>query len=143
MIIITKNVPIPTFIIFLSSFSRSDDSQEMGLLLIVLSLIFMNDGPLTEGLQQNIYTTLRVLIMFYLLCVCGLMVANLEFEFRDRRSIPIVCQIMDDGLGQVVYIVHCTIAQTVASSQISNAFLRRSPSIVYILKRACNKLKRE
>lgn len=27
----------------------SDDSQEMGLLLIVLSLIFMNDGPLTEA----------------------------------------------------------------------------------------------
>ena len=33
------------------------------------------------------------------------MVANVGFEFRDRNSIPIVCQIMDDSLRKVVYIV--------------------------------------
>ena len=37
--------------------------------------------------------------------VRGLMVANVGFEFSDRSSIPIVCQIMDDDLKQVVYIV--------------------------------------
>ena len=37
--------------------------------------------------------------------VCGLMVANVAFEFRDRSSIPILYQILDDGLRQVVYIV--------------------------------------
>ena len=35
----------------------------------------------------------------------SLMVANVELELRDRSSIPIVFQIMDDGLRQVVYIV--------------------------------------
>ena len=32
------------------------------------------------------------------------MVTNVGFEFRDQSSIPIVCQIMDDGLRQVVNI---------------------------------------
>ena len=38
-------------------------------------------------------------------CVCGLMVAKVGFEFHDRSSIPIVCQITDGDLRQIVYIV--------------------------------------
>ena len=39
------------------------------------------------------------------LWVRGLMVANVGFEYRNRSSILIVHQIMDDGFRQVVYIV--------------------------------------
>ena len=46
----------------------------------------------------------------YSLWVRGLMVTNVGFEFRDRSSIPSVCQITDDGR------LHCTIAYTVVSS---------------------------
>ena len=33
------------------------------------------------------------------------MVTGVEFEFRDRSSNPIVCQITDESLRQVVYIL--------------------------------------
>ena len=35
----------------------------------------------------------------------GLMFPNVGFEFYDRSLNPIVCQIMDYGIRQVVYIV--------------------------------------
>ena len=39
------------------------------------------------------------------LWVRGLMVSNVGFEFCDRSSIPIVCQITDDDHRKLVYIV--------------------------------------
>ena len=53
------------------------------------------------------------------------MVLDVGFEFRDRGSIPSECQTPRDvDIGQVNF----TIA-SVVSSQISNALLRRSPSL--------------
>ena len=63
--------------------------------------LFLGVKKYKQGKFQLNYNTL-----IKTFCIIrGLMVAKVGFKYRDRGSIPTVCQIMDDNLRQVVYIV--------------------------------------
>ena len=51
--------------------------------------------------KDRLLSMMRLLFYSILLWVRGLMAINVGCEFSDWSSIPSVCMITDDGLGQV------------------------------------------